>query len=296
MAVEKFIKEVSAWKSLKAIRYEPLSGGYSNRIYKVFVDDDCYALRINGKQNKYLGLEYNDEVEVISLAAAQGYAPKVLECESGSDFLITEFLSGRMLGVEEACNPCTLSKIIRVLKGVHRMPYSGNRASTPFSLARGYLKGAEKLGFPCPQDLKTFLQEMDAFERSREDDPEYLKHYCHNDAFTHNMIMGESGDLKLIDWELSGLGDIWFDLATLSFSSGFDQSTDELMLQSYFGSCDEMKLKTLHDMKSVCMIREIGWALLHTALNRGENGSGADHLEFSQTVLERLKQGIVSLV
>ncbi|EDY81466.1 Phosphotransferase enzyme family, putative [Verrucomicrobiia bacterium DG1235] len=296
MNIDEIIKRVPVWENAKSIRYEPLSGGYSNFIYKIFVDDKIYALRINGKQNTFLGLEYEDEVSAMSLAATQGLTPMVLQCENESDFLITEFIEGEMLSVEDASNPRNLNKVIGVLKKIHEIPYSGKRTSTPFSLTRGYLKGAEELGIPCPPDLEKFLEDMSVFEVARQEDSSYLKHYCHNDAFTHNMIISSDDSIKMLDWELSGLGDIWFDLATLSFSCGFDETTDEVMLKSYFGYSDGDMRKTLHDMKSVCMVREIGWALLHTAINRSQNIPGADYMEFSNSVLDRLKQGLVSLV
>lgn len=296
MNVETIIGTLPEWRGAREIRHEPLSGGYSNLIYKVFVDDKVYALRINGQQNAPLGLAYEDEREVISLAAAQGVTPGALECENKKDFLITEFFEGSMLSVEAASDPVYLERVIGVLKRIHAMPYAGKRVSTPFSLTRGYLRGAESLGVSCPVELEDFLREMDVFEKERQEDAGYLAHYCHNDAFTHNMLLGIDGSIQMLDWELSGLGDVWFDLATLSFSCGFDRGTDEAMLTLYHGRTDEGMHKTLRAMKTVCMIREIGWALLHTALNRRDNREGGDYTEFANSVLDRLKRGLVSLV
>ncbi len=296
MDLETIIQTIPDWLNAKSIRYEPLSGGYSNLIYKVFVDDKVYALRINGKQNASLGLAYEDERDVISLAAAQGVTPQVLECENKTDFLITDFVEGSMLSVEAASDPVYLERVIGVLKRIHAMPYAGKRVSTPFSLTRGYLRGAESLGVARPVELEGYLRDMDVFEKERQKDVGYLRHYCHNDAFTHNMLLGNDGSIQMLDWELSGLGDVWFDLATLSFSCGFDRVTDEAMLTLYHGRSDEGMHKTLHAMKTVCMIREIGWALLHTALNRREKREGGDYTDFANSVLDRLKRGLVSLV
>ena len=296
MNIKDILQQIPAWEKTETIRYEPINSGYSNKIYKVFVDDKEYALRINGKQNEYLSLRYEDEAEAMALAAKQNIAPAILPCENQSDFLITEFVDGPLVTIEQMRHEDTIKTIVTLLKKVHALPYSGTRSSTPFSLTRGYLAGSEKLGMVCPVDLKDFLPKMAAIEKTRQKDPVYLKHYCHNDMFTHNMIQSRDGSIKLIDWELSGLGDIWFDLATISFSCGFNPSEDETMLLAYFGSIDDQKQKTLHDMKFVCMIREIGWALLHTAMNRLLPTPGTDYLEFANTVLDRLKQGLVTLI
>jgi thiamine kinase-like enzyme len=296
MNIEEIIKQIPNWQKAKTIRHEPLSGGYSNIIYKVFVDEKIFALRINGKQNEFLGLKYKDEVEIMTRAAKQNLTPKVLECENKSDFLITEFINGTKFSEEQIKNTDNLNKVVELIKEIHKIPYSGRRSSTPFSLTRGYLQGAEKLGIPCPSDLKEFLNDVNAIEKVRQNDPDYLRHYCHNDVFTHNLLVCDDGNIKIIDWELSGLGDIWFDLATISFSCGFDQIYDEKMLKSYFGSSDEQKHKTLHDMKLVCMVREIGWALLNTALDKNKPIPGPGYMDFANSVLNRLKQGLVTLI
>nr|WP_319570385.1 choline/ethanolamine kinase family protein [uncultured Draconibacterium sp.] len=296
MDITEIINQIPKWKDNANIRYEPLTGGYSNIVYKVFVDGENYALRINGKQNKFLELNYDDEIEIINLASKDNLTPKVLECENKTDFLITEFIDGNVLSEDQVANPDILKKVVDLVKRIHKIPYQGNRHSTQFSLTRNYLRGAKKLGVLYPTELNEFIKRMDVIEKNHQKDPNYLKYYCHNDVFAHNILLCPDGDLKILDWELSGLGDIWFDLATISFSCGFDQATDESLLNFYFGNSGEQKMKTLHDIKWVCMIREIGWALLHTALNKNKPEPGTDYSEFANSILNRLKQGLVTLI
>lgn len=296
MEIEEILTQIPEWQKAGELHFEPLDGGFTNSIYKIIVDEKTYVLRINGTQNTYLGLKHEDESDAMRQAADLGIAPDVYECENKRDYIISEFIDGETLKDEQMSVPSILVKVVELLKKTHAMPYRGKRYSSPFSLTRGYLQGAEKLGIPCPEDLKEFLTEMNAIEKEREKDQEYQTHYCHNDAFSHNIMQSRQGSLRLLDWELSGLGDIWFDLATMSFSSGYDESTDDLLLESYFGSSDARKRKTLHDIKFVCMIREISWALLTTAINRRKSEPGKDFLDFADSVLNRLKQGIVTLI
>ncbi len=296
MSITEIINQIPDWKNNENIQYELLTSGYSNIVYKVFVDGKIYALRINGIQNQFLGLNYEDEIEIMDLASKENLTARVLKCENKNDFLITEFLEGNLLLEDQVHKPDNLSKVIDLLKKIHKIPYKGNRQSTQFSLTRNYLRGAEKLGVPCPEELNDYLKKMNVIEEDRQKDPDYLKCYCHNDVFAHNIICCPDGNIKIIDWELSGLGDIWFDLATISFSCGFDQATDASMLNLYFGNSDEQKMKTLFDVKFVCMIREIGWALLHTALNKNKSEPGTDYSEFANSILNRLNQGLVTLI
>ena len=296
MNITEIINQIPNWKNNKNIHYEPLTSGYSNIVYKVFVDGKNYALRINGKQNEFLGLKYEDEIEIMNLASKDNLTPRVLDCKNKRDFLITEFVDGNILKEDQVSKPKNLRNVIKLLKNIHKIPYNGNRQSTQFSLTRNYLRGAEKLGVFYSTEMNEFLKKMDIIEKNRQKDPNYLKCYCHNDAFAHNIILCPDGNVKILDWELSGLGDIWFDLATLSFSCGFDQAADESMLNLYFANTDEQMMKTLFDIKFVCMIREIGWALLHTALNKNKPEPGTDYSDFANSVLNRLKQGYVSLI
>ena len=293
--VDELIKTVPTWTNANHINYEPINDGYSNKIYKVWVDHEAFVLRINGSQNTFLGLEYKDEAQVMQLAADQNIAPGVLPVDR-DEYLITHFLEGNTLKVEQMHDSDSIGNVIKVLKKVHALPYTGTRTSTPFSLTRGYLAGAKKLGLEYPSDLSDYLDQMESIEDKRRSDPAYLRHYCHNDMFNHNIFHCRDGSYILIDWELSGLGDIWFDLATISFSSGLDAAADEFLLRCYFGEADPDKIATLHEMKFVCMVREIGWALLHTAINRNAPEPGKDYMDFANSVLDRLKNGIVTLV
>jgi Predicted aminoglycoside phosphotransferase len=242
MTITEIIDQIPEWKN-KHIRYEPLTSGYSNIVYKIAVNDSTYALRINGKQNEFLGLRYADEVAIMSLASNYDLTPRVLEYKNREDYLITEFVEGPLLQETQLSQPIYLQKVVDLLKSIHNLPYRGNRQSTQFSLTRNYLRGAEELGLSYPSELNEFIEKMNVIETERQKDPGYLKHYCHNDVFAHNIILRPNDNVTILDWELSGLGDIWFDLATVSFSCGFDKAADELMLNLYFGSSDEQKSK-----------------------------------------------------
>ena len=295
MQIDSVIQQIPSWQNAGTIRHERLAGGYSNEVHKVFVDDKVYAVRINGGQHRFLELNLKDEVAVLALAEKHEISPPVLAVADGLDVLITAFVDGGALSVESAHDPQILTRITQLLKRIHQLPYTGQRRSTPFSLTRGYLRGIAELGFACPPDLAGFLVKMDRIEAERKTDPSYGKYYCHNDPFTHNLLRVGDEELKIIDWELSGLGDIWFDLATVSFSCGFDRRLDATLLEGYFGYCDSPQLQTLHDMKFVCMVREIGWALMHTALEQNRPNPGTGYMDFAHSVLNRLKRGLVTL-
>ena len=296
MDIDELIQKVPAWKNSADLRYEPLGGGYTNHIFKVFADGREYAFRINGSQNTHLGLEYSDEIEVMTLAGKYGLAPDVLDCGDQSDFLITGFLEGATLTEDQMKEPDMIKRVVPVMKKVHALPYKGKRTSTPFSLTRSYFSGAGDSGRSWVMKLSDHLAKLDSIEKEQKKDPGFLQRYCHNDILQHNIMNCADGSIKLLDWELSGLGDIWFDIATISFSSGFNADEEEILLTAYFERSDSQLRRKLEDMKYVCMLREISWAVLTTELNRQLPVPGKDFLDFANHVLSRLENGIYSLI
>ena len=125
MTPEEIIRQIPEWRDAGSVRYEPLTSGYSNQIYKVVADGRSCALRLNGAQNEFLGLRYEDEIEAMTLAADRHIAPAVLACENKADYLVTEFVEGACYTREQARAPEVIEKIAALLGRVHAFPYTG---------------------------------------------------------------------------------------------------------------------------------------------------------------------------
>lgn len=86
----------------------------------------------------------------------------------------------------------------------------------------------------------------------------------------------------------------FFDLATISSDHGFTEQEDEILLNCYLGRVRQEDQNTLQDMKYVCMLREISWALLHEGLKIDRVNAEMNYYGFALDVLNRLEQGIVT--
>ena len=67
---------------------------------------------------------------------------------------------------------------------------------------------------------------------------------CHNDALVGNWVLGQSGELFLVDWEYSGMNEAMWDLSCLSIEAEYAARHDDLLLRAYYGrdiSADERK-------------------------------------------------------
>jgi len=279
------------------VTYEVLTGGFVNFSYKVCANGKYFVLRINGKQNDYLGLSRAEEVKVFKAAHDMNIAPAVLP-QSTPEYLITEYINAPVLSVEELREPVILKNAIENLKKIHTIQNIGRNFS-PFELLEKYTDGMRTLGVIFPEKLNGFLRTAEDIEKRWNKDSAYRKAYCHNDYFPANII-NDNGRLYVIDWELSGVGDIFFDLATMSFSCAFSDELDKYMLQCYFGQTnpEPEHFAALLDMKYMNMLREATWGLLHSGIKEDEENTAShdmNYYEFGEWVLGRLDEGILHL-
>ena len=289
--IESILPEIPLWQG-KTVAYEPLNGGMSNTTYKVFADGVPYALRINGGQNDYLKLDRLEEAEAIRKAHALGIAVEMLT--GTPEYMVTEFFSGQVLPEDRARQPEAIQKIADVLRKAHTIT-GVNRVCSPFDLIHRYLDGARAIGVDRPDGLDGVLREMDAIQCRASAYMPYTERYCHNDAYPiFNMLENESGELRLIDWELSGVGSVFFDLATVSFHNKYDGEMDRRLLERYFGCVEDEFTGLLWDMKYMNMLREISWALLHHAMEAKSVNHTLDYHECMMFFLNRLKDGYVT--
>ncbi|MBD2868605.1 phosphotransferase [Paenibacillus arenilitoris] len=292
MSIEAIIHEIPQL-SQDFVSIERLSGGLCNETYKVRTKHDAYVLRVNGKQNEYLNLTRRSEVEVMKKASRIGMSPSVIAGDQPERYVVTAFVEGRMPVQEDLRDPAIRVKIMERLKQIHRMEGNGRQCS-PYQLIDGYLRGAERLRVKHPAGLGRFLRLAEEIAHRRGGDKAYNGRFCHNDSFLCNMIYTGS-DLQVIDWELSGRGDVFFDLAIIPFSSRFAEAEEKAWLKLYFGHYEDEQYAILQDMKMMNMLREVAWGLLYSGLNKASGAHDFDYYTHAEYALERLEQGLYFL-
>jgi thiamine kinase-like enzyme len=275
------------------VSIEQLNGGLNNETYKVTTKQRALVVRINGRHNKYLNLTRQSEMIVMEEASLKGYAPKVLISDNPDRFVITEFIEGRMISNEDLNDLGTREQILGHLKKIHKMDIIGRQCS-PLNFIERYIDGAEKFQVKIPDGLKPFLKKAEKIDDQRSRDKQYNGRFCHNDYFTVNMI--KSGpQIYVIDWEMSGIGDVFFDLATIPFSCRFSEIQEKEWLRSYFETYDDEQYEILQDLKLMHMVRECAWGLFHSGIKENKVNHDFDYYKHMLYVLERLQQGIIYL-
>ena len=96
-----------------------LSGGITNRNYRVDVDGSSYVLRVGGEDTDLLGIDRATEHAASLRAAEIGVGPAVVKFVESKGWLVTRFIDGRRLPPEELRTPEGIRRVAAVLQKIH---------------------------------------------------------------------------------------------------------------------------------------------------------------------------------
>jgi thiamine kinase-like enzyme len=241
---------------------EPLGGGITNRNFKVTVDGEAFVLRIGGKDTALLGIDREAEHAATRAAAALGIGPEVLTFLEPEGYLVTRFVEGGPLPVEEVRRPDTLRLVAATLRRIHDGPAFPARFDA-FRVVEAYLATAAGRGVSPPAAYTRAKETADLIERARGRQP---AHPCHNDLLNANFIAQDDG-VRIVDWEYAGMGDRFFDLANFSINHELSEAENEELLRAYFGDLDEADLRALRLMRFMSDFREAMWGVVQQGLS-----------------------------
>jgi len=243
---------------------ERLSGGITNANYKVDVDGEQVVIRVPGKKTDLLGIDRTAEVAANRIAATIGVAPEVLSVDAATGCIVTRFLDGRPVPMEELATEPTLGAVITALVRVHG---AGSVAVSfdHFRIIRGYHDEVKRRGVSEPFDYAEASEVLSLIETVRPFRPQVLGH---NDLLNANLL--HDGSIRILDWEYSGMADPYFDLANFSVNNELGPGRDESIVEHYFGTVDDSKLAALALMKLVSELREAMWGVVQLAISELE--------------------------
>src|SRR2546423_5016705 len=102
----------------------PLSGGITNRNFLISIDgrSERYVIRLAGNDTHLLGISREVEHAATVAAAGVGVGPEVVAFIRPEGFLVTRFIEGRPISIEEMQGPDRLSHVAAALRRVHDGP------------------------------------------------------------------------------------------------------------------------------------------------------------------------------
>src|SRR5256885_4523605 len=128
---------------------EPLTGGITNRNYRVAVDHEVFVVRVPAKSGSLLGIDRGIDREASRLAAAAGVGPEVIAFVEPEGVLVTRFIDGQPVRGHTIHDPVMLERIAQSLRRIHQ---AGSIASafSPFRVVEAYALTAVRHGGRLP--------------------------------------------------------------------------------------------------------------------------------------------------
>ena len=264
-SIHDIIGRVPSWRSARAIEIgaEPIGSGLTNANYHVRVDGAPFVLRVGGENAAVLGINRQTEHDALMAVSAVGIAPEVILFTLPEGHLITRFIEGHDWTRDEFKQPAVIARVADTMRRVHSLPEIAGGFSPYRDIERRLREVRDRAGAsPEPAALERYLDTLYQIEAERAADHRYPPALCHNDPFANNFL--DDGMVRLLDWEFAGMGDIFYDLASVCFSFSPDQEAH--FLRCYFGAARPEDAQIIEQMRFVIAFWNATWALLQASI------------------------------
>lgn len=242
----------------------PLTGGITNRNYRVVLGDRAYALRLPARGLEALGIDRGTERACATWAGEQGLGPRVV-VTLGDECLVTEWVDGAPVEAGEVPDGAVrgIARGLRALHGGPRLEHSWD----PVALAEEQAALARERGVEVPADAGPCLAAGRRVRAWTAGHPDHAPRPCHNDLLPGN-ILWDGARAWLVDWDYAAEGDPYFDLANFARNCGLTGAQQELLLREYLGAPpDARRREALALLQVVSDLREAMWGVVQQALS-----------------------------
>jgi len=281
-ALQPILARIPLFADKTDLRITELSGGITNRNYKITAGDDAYVLRVGGNDTNLLGIDRQVEYGCTLAASRVDVAPEPVAFLEPEGYLVTRFIAGVGIPAETIGAEGNIRRVVEAIKRYHavdRFPGS----FSPFRVVESYLPISQKYKAPLPKNMDWFLATASEIERAMLRDP-FTPTPCHNDLLNGNFI-DDGRAIRILDWEYGGMGDRFFDLGNFSAQHEFTVEQDEILLREYFGSVTKSGYARLKLMKIMSDMREAMWAMVQAGVSKLD----FDYVGYGQKYFDRVQ-------
>jgi thiamine kinase-like enzyme len=233
LEVDDVLRRVSLFAGRPA-RHARMEGGLSHQIWRVDCGGRSYVLRVldPAVSSAGLGVPPEQEIDNTLRAAQSGAGARVIEVLPEVPALVLEFLPGRTLSVADVRSADTIPRIAAGCRRLHAGPAFGNDFDI-VDKQRELLAVCARHDLPLPDGYLDRLPTVDAVRVALGARP-LPPRPCHNDLLAENFI-DVAGDIRIVDYQLSGNNDPAFELGDIAAEADFDPDRTAALTAAYFG-------------------------------------------------------------
>jgi len=211
--------------------FETLHGGFSGTpILRFNLENRSFVLRLFKPE-----IEESDKILQLQnarLAGELGIGPKVLFADPKMEGFIMDFIPGRTVTNEDFKSEENLEKLALLLNKLHGSQQSLSFAKHPIQMFYRFIENGKKRSTPYPSQINEVIRIMQGIEIAlKRNTVTFVP--CHLDVNSQNLMLHEN-EFLLIDWEVGGLSDLYFDLSMFSVFLRLNESLERIFLEIYF--------------------------------------------------------------
>ena len=272
--VVNFLQNAMNWNKLNISSIEKI-GGLSSENYKVSYNNHNYFVKIC--THNYLHTHRENELSIINKAIEINLAPHLYYFSTETGNMISSWINGTMPSLNDFSSTKFLHKLSVALNSFHNLKCQ--KYFNPFNHIRKRINLCNDLNLPLPKSIDTLLNHLNNLEVKLSKNP--LIGLCHNDLNASNIILTED-NIYFVDYEYSSMGDVFFDLATISWF--FNERSRKNLLELYFNECTEQHYEKLLDYLFVVKFYNATWSLLKSS----DSSSDYDYLAGAKMIFNDL--------
>jgi hypothetical protein len=234
---------------------------------------DCLRVEVDGMAPIFLKVRHADCAADLSPVAAEaarkaarlGVGPEVV-CDA-EDALGLAYLPEpwRYARVRDLTDLETMGQVMAAKRALHGDAPLGWRFC-PFERVAALVAEARAAGAPLPDDTDRLVAACGLIHAAVTAAGVDLR-FCHNDGVASNVMVG-GGGVRLVDFDLAGDNDPWFDVgALMNEACGFDADR-RAALELYAGRCEEPVFNRCRLYGAVDDVMQGLWGVTRAATSR----------------------------
>ena len=218
------------------VNIEVLKKGMTNRSFLFTCKGQKYIMRIPGEGTDYL-INRKEESDVYSVLEGKQICDDVVYMNPDNGYKITAYLEGARSC--DSTNKKDLQRCMAKLREFHQSKLKVKHTFDPFKQIEFYqsLWNGQSSYYKDHAEIQKKILGLKSFVEKYKAEPVL----SHIDSVYDNFLFTKEGDIRLIDWEYSGMQDPHIDIAMFCIYAGYDRKQADALIDLYFeGKCEKM--------------------------------------------------------
>jgi thiamine kinase len=211
---------------------EQIKNGLTNDSWLVRAGETAVVVRLSNRETTALQIDRVSEAAILTAVANADIGAPVLLCDPQRHVLVTRYLPGRTWSARDGRRPDNLERVASLLRRLHALPIPEQAQYVDlWKIVRSYWDTLMVRGLSARTGSSEVRERVRHCIAQLFADAQFC--LCHNDVHHLNVIDQER--LWLIDWEYAGVGDPYFDLASVCCYHALGDDARRALLRAYWG-------------------------------------------------------------